>query len=54
MGVAGIVIALIEGWQMALVMIAFLPVMLAAGLISSYYLKQNEKIQQKTKSKIDS
>ena len=40
MGVSGILIAMIRGWQMALVMIAFLPVMILAGLLSSYFLKR--------------
>ena len=53
-GVSGILIAMIRGWQMALVMIAFLPVMMLSGLISSYYLKKIEKYQQKTKARFDS
>jgi hypothetical protein len=40
LGCSGIIIALIRGWQMALVMIAFLPVMMASGFIGSLYLKK--------------
>lgn len=54
MGVSGLIIALIEGWQMALVMTAFLPVMLFSGYLSSIFLKKIEKFQQKTKSRLDS
>ena len=54
MGASGIIIALIEGWQMALVMIAFLPVMMVSGYVSSIFLKKIEKFQQKTKARIDS
>lgn len=39
---------------MALVMTAFLPVMLVSGYISSIYMKKIEKFQQKTKSRMDS
>ncbi len=41
LGGSGIIIALVRGWQMALVMISFLPVMMVSGFVSSYYLKQN-------------
>lgn len=54
MGASGLIIALIEGWQMALVMTAFLPVMLFSGYLSSIFLKKIEKFQQKTKSRLDS
>lgn len=54
MGVSGIIIAMIRGWQMALVMIAFLPVMMVAGFVSSYFIKQIEKYQQRTKARFDS
>lgn len=54
LGVSGIIIALVRGWQMALVMISFLPVMMVAGFISSIYIKKIEKYQQKTKAKYDS
>jgi ABC-type bacteriocin/lantibiotic exporter with double-glycine peptidase domain len=41
LGGSGIIIALVRGWQMALIMISFLPVMMIAGFMSSYYLKKN-------------
>lgn len=40
MGVSGVILALARGWQMALVMMAFLPVMTLAGFVSSYFLKK--------------
>lgn len=40
MGISGVLIALINGWQMALVMIAFLPIMMLSGILSSRYLKK--------------
>ena len=40
MGISGVILALIRGWQMALVMMAFLPFMAIAGFVSSYFLKQ--------------
>jgi hypothetical protein len=40
LGASGIIIALLRGWQMALVMISFLPVMMIAGFVSSYYIKK--------------
>lgn len=54
MGTSGVIIAMVNGWQMALVMIVFLPVMMFAGLMSSHYLKKIEKYQQKTKARFDS
>ena len=54
MGVAGIVLALITGWEMGLVMIAFLPLMIIAGIVSSKFYKKIEKYQQKHKAKGDS
>jgi ABC-type bacteriocin/lantibiotic exporter with double-glycine peptidase domain len=39
MGISGFIIALVNGWQMALVMLAFLPMMTISGYISSYFLK---------------
>lgn len=53
-GIAGILIAMIRGWQMALVMMAFLPVMILSGYLSSYFLKKIDKYQQKTKARFDS
>lgn len=53
-GVSGIIIALTRGWQMALVMLAFLPIMVLAGFASSHFLKKIEKFCEKTKSKYDS
>jgi ABC-type bacteriocin/lantibiotic exporter with double-glycine peptidase domain len=40
MGISGIVIALVNGWQMGMVMMAFLPVMIVSGYMSSYFIKQ--------------
>lgn len=54
LGLSGIIIALVRGWQMALVMIAFLPFMMIAGFVSSIYIKKIEKFQQKTRAKFDS
>jgi ATP-binding cassette subfamily B (MDR/TAP) protein 1 len=53
MGISGVVIALANGWQMALVMMAFLPFMTISGFVSGHYLKEIEKYQQKTKAKLD-
>lgn len=39
-GISGIIIALTRGWQMALIMLAFLPFMTMAGFASSYFLKK--------------
>ncbi len=38
---------------MALVMISFLPIMMASGFIGSYYMKKIEKFQQKTRARFD-
>ena len=54
MGVSGVILALVTGWQMGLVMIAFLPLMIVAGYVSSVFLKKMEKYQQKNKAKDDS
>ena len=54
MGVSGIILALAEGWEMGLVMIAFLPFMILAGYVSSIYLKKREKYEQKNKARQDS
>jgi ABC-type bacteriocin/lantibiotic exporter with double-glycine peptidase domain len=54
LGVCGIVIALARGWLMAVVMIAFLPLMMAAAFVSSHYYKKSERFLSKTKSKSDS
>ena len=40
MGVSGIIFALATGWQMALVMIAFLPIMMGSGFIRGSFLKK--------------
>ena len=40
MGICGIVLALSTGWEMGLVMIAFLPLMVVAGVISSKFYKK--------------
>ena len=40
MGTSGIVIALVRGWRMALVMIAFLPAMMISGFISGHFYKK--------------
>jgi ABC-type multidrug transport system fused ATPase/permease subunit len=53
LGLSGIIIALVRGWQMALVMISFLPIMMASGFIGSYYMKKIEKFQQKTRARFD-
>ena len=42
MGICGIVLALSTGWEMGLVMIAFLPLMVVAGIISSKFYNRNE------------
>lgn len=54
MGLSGIIMALVRGWQMGLVMLSFLPVMMVAGFVNSYYIKQKEIYQQKTKARFDS
>lgn len=54
LGLSGIIIALVRGWQMALVMISFLPIMMISGFVSSYYLKKIQKFQQRTKARFDS
>ena len=54
MGIAGIILALVVGWEMGLVMIAFLPFMVVAGIFSSMFYKKLEKYQQKNKAKNDS
>ena len=40
MGVSGIILALATGWEMGLVMIAFLPLMVIAGILSSKFYKK--------------
>lgn len=40
MGFAGIILALVTGWEMGLVMIAFLPLMIIAGIFSSKFYKK--------------
>lgn len=40
MGIAGIILALVTGWEMGLVMIAFLPLMIIAGIVSSKFYKK--------------
>jgi hypothetical protein len=54
MGISGIIIALVNGWQMGMVMMAFLPVMMVSGYLSSYFIKQRERYVTKTKSGLDS
>lgn len=54
MGVSGIIVALAVGYQMALVMIGFLPVMMASGMIKGYFTKQKDMYLQTKKVKIDS
>jgi len=39
MGISGIIMALVVGYQMALVMIGFLPVMMASGYIRGHFMK---------------
>lgn len=39
MGISGIIMALAVGYQMALVMIGFLPVMMASGYIRGHFMK---------------
>lgn len=39
MGVSGIIVALVVGYKMALVMIGFLPVMMASGFIRGHFMK---------------
>lgn len=40
MGCCGIILALTRGWQMAVVMIAFLPIMMLSGYINGYFFKK--------------
>ena len=54
MGSSGIIIALVRGWRMALVMIAFLPAMMLSGFISGYFLKKIELYNQTKKIRQDS
>lgn len=54
MGISGIILALATGWEMGLVMIAFLPLMVIAGVLSSKFYKKLEKYQQRKKAKNDS
>ena len=54
MGISGIILALVVGWEMGLVMIAFLPLMVVAGVFSSKFYKKLEKYQQRKKAKNDS
>lgn len=54
MGLSGIVMALAVGYQMALVMIGFLPVMMASGFIRGYFTKQKDMYMQTKKIKLDS
>jgi hypothetical protein len=54
LGLCGVIIALTRGWLMAVVMIAFLPLMMVAAFVSTYYYKQSEKFLSKARSKTDS
>lgn len=36
---SGIIMSLVVGYQMALVMIAFIPVMMGSGYIRAYFMK---------------
>jgi len=54
LGTTGIIFALARGWKMAIIMIAFLPIMMVAAYFSSYYYKQSEKYLQRAKAKTDS
>ena len=54
MGASGIIFALATGWQMAMVMIAFLPVMMASGFIRGYFEKKKEMYKQTKKTIVDS
>lgn len=39
---------------MALVMIAFLPIMMITAFVSSYYMKRSEKFSQNIRTRMDS
>lgn len=54
MGATGIVLALVIGYRMALVMIAFLPVMMVSGVVRGYYTKQKDMYLQTKKVRLDS
>lgn len=46
LGLSGIIIALVRGWQMALVMISFLPVMMISGFVQLLYKENLEKLDK--------
>lgn len=54
MGFSGIAMALYVGYQMALVMIGFLPMMMISGFIRGYFMKQKDMYLQTKKVKLDS
>ena len=54
MGVSGIIFALATGWQMALVMIGFLPIMMGSGFIRGHFEKKKEMYKQTKQTIIDS
>lgn len=53
-GVSGILMALFIGYKMALVMIGFLPVMMASGFIRGHFMKKKDMYLQTKKVKLDS
>ena len=53
-GASGIIMALVVGYKMALVMIAFIPVMMVSGYIRSHFMKQKDMYIQTKKVKLDS
>ena len=50
---AGLIMALIRGWKMSLVMIAFLPVSMISGWMKGKYHQKYDAYHQKKKTKID-